>query len=68
MIRSEREFLETLSITIGVMRSQHRRGVAVIDDDLELLERMAKQRIAEIEGKAPWVYGCKKYEAEETEI
>ena len=45
-----------MDTTVGVIRRQIREGRSEsIDDDLELISRMARQRLMEIEGKAPWV-------------
>ena len=56
MMRTEKEFLNTLSITIGVIRRQQKRGKSTDHDaDLELLSTMVRHRMMEITGQAPWL-------------
>ena len=54
-MKTEKEFLNTLETTLNVIRRQIREGRSQdIDDDLEIIIRMTRQRRIEIEGKAPW--------------
>ena len=54
-MKTEKEFLNTLETTLNVIRRQIREGRSQdIDDDLEIISRMTRQRRIEIDGKAPW--------------
>ena len=54
-MKTEKEFLNTLDTTLNVIRRQIREGRSQdIDDDLEIISRMTRQRRIEIDGKAPW--------------
>ena len=54
-MKTEKEFLNTLETTLNVIRRQIREGrTQDINDDLEIISRMTKQRRIEIDGKASW--------------